>query len=180
MKNNIEQALIAGGLLGLAVIPFLVITHLSKKKKISLALTARLAALAHQSDSQLSRSEQIGAKAIALDENARRILFIDTNKNKDIMINLAEITACRLLKKMDVNAVGSIVLQLVNKNGALSYTLPFYRRFIDDETSLPTIIKAAEKWRYLILNLVSNQRKPGGIKLFRGLIPQACFSGSVT
>lgn len=179
MENNMEEALIAGGLLGLIIIPFLAITHLSKRKKISLAMTARLAALAHQSNSQLSRSEQIGAKAIGLDENAGRILFIDTNKNKDIIIDLAEITACKLLKKMDINAVGSIVLQLISKNGALSYTLPFYRRFIDDETSLSTIIKAAEKWRCLILNLVSNQRKPSGIKLFRGLAPQTSFSRPV-
>jgi hypothetical protein len=180
MENNLEEAWIAGSLLGLIVIPFLVITHLSKRKKISIAMTAKLAALAHQSNSQLSRSEQIGAKAIALDENARRILFIDTNKNKDIIIDLTEITACKLLKKMDVNAVGSIVLQLINKNGALSYTVPFYRRFIDDETCLPAIMKAAEKWRSLILNLVSNQRKPGGIKLFRGLTPQTSFSRPVT
>lgn len=180
MENNLEEALIGGGLLGLIIIPFLVITHLSNRKKITLAMAARLAALAHQSNSQLSRSEQIGVKAIALDENARRILFIDTNKNKDIIIDLAEITTCRLLKKMDVNAVGSIVLQLINKNGALSYTVPFYRRFIDDETSLPAIIKAAEKWRCLILNLVSNQRKSSGIKLFRGLTPQTSFSRPVT
>ncbi|HEY4327607.1 MAG TPA: hypothetical protein VGN20_26715 [Mucilaginibacter sp.] len=180
MENNVEEAWIAGSLLGLIVIPFLVITHLSKRKKISIAMTAKLAALAHQSNSQLSRSEQIGAKAIALDENARRILFIDTNKNKDIIIDLTEITACKLLKKMDVNAVGSIVLQLINKNGALSYTVPFYRRFIDDETCLPAIMKAAEKWRSLILNLVSNQRKPGGIKLFGGLTPQTSFSRPVT
>ena len=166
--------------MGLIAIPFLVITHLSKKRKISIAITEKLAALARQSNSQLSRSEQIGAKAIALDENARRILFIDANKNKDIMIDLAEITACKLLKKMDVNAIGSIVLQLINKNGALSYTVPFYRRFIDDETSLPAIIKAAEKWKCLIHNLVSNQRKPGGIELFRGLTPQTSFSGPAT
>ena len=180
MENNLEEALIAGGLLGLIVISFLVITHLSKRKKITLAMTARLAALAHQSNSQLSRSEQIGVKAIALDENARRILFIDTNKNKDIIIDLAEITTCRLLKKMDVNAVGYVVLQLINKNGALSYTLPFYRRFIDDETSLPFILKTAGEWRYLIHGLVSNQRKPGGIKLFGGLTPQTSFSRPVT
>lgn len=160
MENNLEEALIGGSLLGLIIIPFLVITHLLKRKKTSLAMTARLAALADQSNSQLAQSEQIGAKAIALDKTARRVLFIDTNKNKNIIIDLAEITACRLLKKMDVNAVGSIMLQLINKNGALSYTVPFYRRFVDDETSLRAIIKAAGKWRCLIHNLVSNQGSP--------------------
>ncbi|MFB9843831.1 hypothetical protein [Mucilaginibacter ginsenosidivorans] len=180
MENNLEEALIAGGLVGLIVIPFLVITQLSKRKKISVAMTAKLTALAHQSNSQLSRSEQIGARAIALDENARKILFIDTDKNKEIMIDLTEITACRLLKKMDINAVGSIVLQLINKNGVLSYTVPFYRRFIDDETCLPAVMKVAEKWRSLILNLVRSQRKPGGVKLFRGLTPQTSFSRPAT
>ncbi len=179
MENNIENTLIAGGLLGLIAISFLVITHLSKKRKISIAITEKLAALARQSNCQLSRSEQIGAKAIALDENARRILFIDANKNKDIIIDLAEITACRLLKKMDVNAVGSIVLQLINQNGALSCTVPFYRRFIDNETGLPTVIKAAKKWRCLIHSLVCDQRRPGGSKMFRGLTPQANFSRPV-
>lgn len=179
MENNLEEALITGGLLGLIVIPFLVMTRLSKRKKISTAMTAKLAALAHQSNSQLSRSEQIGARAIALDENARRILFIDTNKNKDIIIDLEEITACKLLKKMDVNAVGSIVLQLINQNGALSCTVPFYRRFIDNETGLPAIIKAAKKWRCLIHSLVCDQRRPGGSKMFRSLTPQANFSRPV-
>ncbi|WP_394771998.1 hypothetical protein [Mucilaginibacter sp.] len=180
MENNIENTLITGGLLGLIIVPFLVINHLSKRTKISLAMTERLAGLASRSNCQLSRSEQFGARAIGLDENAGTILFIDPYKNKDLIIDLAEITACKLLKKMDINAVGSIVLQLINKNGALVYTMPFYRRFIDDENCLPVIIKSAEKWRGLILNLVSSQRKPSGIKLFRGFTPQTSFSRPVT
>jgi hypothetical protein len=176
MENNIENVLIAGGLLGLIIVPFLVITHLSKRTKISLATTARLAALAHQSNCQLSRSEQFGARAIGLDENTGTILFIDMNKNKDLIIDLAEITACKLLKKMEAKAVGSVALQLINGNGTLSYTVPFYRRFIDDETCLPIIIKTVEKWRCLIHGLVSNQRKPGGMKSFSGLSRQTGFS----
>jgi hypothetical protein len=176
MENNLEEALIGGGLLGLIIIPFLVITHLSKRAKISVAMTARLAALASRSNCQLSRSEQFAAKAIGLDENARTVLFIETNKNKDLIIDLAEITACKLLKKMDVNAVGSIALQLISKNSMPSYTVPFYRRFIDDETCLPMIIKAAEKWRGLIHGLVSNQTAPGGMKSLSGLSHQPSFS----
>ena len=143
-------------------------------------MTAKLAALARQSNGQLSRSDQFGAKAIGLDKNARTILFIDTNKNKETIIDLREITACKLLKKMDANAVESIDLRLINKNGTLSYIVPFYRRFIDDETSPSTIIKTAEKWRCIIHSLVSDQRKPGGVKLFRGLTPQSSFSRPVT
>lgn len=176
MENNLENALIAGGLLGLIIIPFWVITHLSKRTKISLAMSAKLAALAGRSNCQLSRSEQFGARAIGLDENAGTILFIDTNRNKDLIIDLAEITACKLLKKMEAAAVGSIALQLIKGNGVLSYTVPFYRRFIDDETSLPIIIKAAEKWRGLIHGLVSNQTERGGMKSFSGLSRQPSFS----
>lgn len=176
MESNIENALIAGGLLGLIIIPFLVITHLSKKTKISLAMTARLAALADRSNCQLSRSEQFGARAIGLDENAGTILFIDTSKNEDLIIDLAEITACKLLKKMEADAVGSVALQLVNRNGMLSYNVPFYRRFIDDEACLPIIIKAAEKWRGLIHGLVSSQTGPTGVKSFSGLSRQPSFS----
>jgi hypothetical protein len=165
MENNLEDALIAGGLLGLIIIPFWVITQLSKKK-IRSAMTARLAALAYQSKCQLSRSEQFGAKAIGLDENAGRVFFMDTHKNEQLMIDLTRVTACKLLKKMDLNAVRSIELQLINENGALSSIVPFYRRFIDDELRIPAVIKTAEKWKCLIHGLISSQGKPSGIKSY--------------
>ena len=157
MENNIENTLIAGGLLGLISMPFLVINYLSKKK-IRSGVTAKLTDLAHKAKSQISHYEQLGAKAIGLDKNTRTILFVDTNETSELIIDLAKIKACKLLKKMNAAGVGSIELQLRDENNTLLYVVPFYRRFIDDESYLSAVFKVAEKWRQLIYNLINNQR----------------------
>ena len=65
---------------------------------------------------------------------------------------------------MNEAGVGSIELQLRDENDTLLYVVPFYRRFIDDESYLSAVFKVAEKWRQLIYNLINNQRKIDHIK----------------
>jgi hypothetical protein len=65
---------------------------------------------------------------------------------------------------MNAHEVGSIELQLRDENDTLLYVVPFYRRFIDDESYLSVVFKVAEKWRHLIYNLINNQRKINHIK----------------
>ncbi|HEY4327488.1 MAG TPA: hypothetical protein VGN20_26120 [Mucilaginibacter sp.] len=157
MEHTMENALIAGILLSVIIIPFFVITQKSKKQR-KVALAARLTDLADKTNCQITQSDLLDTKAIGLDENSQTILFIDTNEENNLIIDLTEISTCNLLKKIDSSAINSIQLHIKDKNDKLLHVVPFYKRFADNESHLSIVAKTAEKWRLLIERTINEHK----------------------
>ncbi|MEO6633516.1 MAG: hypothetical protein ABIN13_17385 [Mucilaginibacter sp.] len=140
MEHTVENALIIGALLSIITIPFFVITQKPKRQR-KIALAARLADLADKTNCQITQSDLLETKAIGLDENSQTILFIDTNEENNLIIDLTEIANCNLLKKTDSSGTNSIRLHIKDKNERLLHIVSLYKRFADNESHLHLLLK---------------------------------------
>lgn len=157
MDHTLENALIAGALLSIIIIPFWIITRRAKKQR-QITLAARLTDLANSINCSIMQPDLLDTKAIGLDEDKGLIFFVDTYEEGNQVIDLANAASCMLLKRMDRSAINSVQLCIKDKHEKLLHSLLFYKRFADNENHLSKVVKIAEKWRLLIERSINDHR----------------------
>jgi hypothetical protein len=160
MEQIIENSLIAGALFVLIVLPFIVIGRRLKKKREA-GMISRLNDAARAYGLNLSRYRMINNNLIGWDWENRALIFA-LDEERPEYINLDSVSRCYMLKKMNGNNVRSISLELLDGDGRLINSIPFYRQFTDSEMTLNNALKYAAEWESLIASDINGR----GNKLF--------------
>ncbi len=149
MNHITENALVAGVLLSIVLIPVVIITRKSKQKRIA-ALNQRLQSVANEHQLSLTRTELLGNKIIGWAQAGKALLF---GSAEGIAINdLSKAARCYVLKSMNGNAVKSIILQVADPVNRLVCSIPFYEQFMDNEMYLKQLELQAKDWEQLLNN----------------------------
>ncbi|MDN3583204.1 hypothetical protein [Mucilaginibacter flavus] len=149
MNHITENALVAGVLLSIVLIPVVIITRKSKQKRIA-ALNQRLQSVANEHQLSLTRTELLGNKIIGWAQAGKALLF---GSAEGIAINdLSKAARCYVLKSMNGNAVKSIILQVADPVNRLVCSIPFYEQFMDNELALKQLEQQAKDWEQLLNN----------------------------
>jgi hypothetical protein len=149
MNHVTENALIAGTLLAIFIIPVVIITRRSKQKRIA-ALNQQLQSIANDNNLSLTRSELIGNKIIGWAQAGKALLF---GSGDSIVLNdLNAATRCYVMKSMNGTAVKSIILQITDAANRQLCSLYFYQQFADNELQLKQLENQAKDWELLLNN----------------------------
>ncbi|SEP14374.1 hypothetical protein [Mucilaginibacter sp. OK283] len=147
MNHITENALVAGTLLAVFIIPVVIITRRSKQKRFA-ALNQRLQAIANEHQLSISRSEFIGNKIIGWAQSGKALLF---GSQETVTVNdLNNAARCYVLKSMNGTAVKSIILQIADQANRQLCSIPFYQQFIDNELKLKQLETQAKDWEALL------------------------------
>jgi hypothetical protein len=149
MNHITENALVAGILLSIVIIPVVIITRKSKQKRIA-ALNQKLQTAANEYQLSLTRTELLGNKIIGWAQAGKTLLF---GSIEGIVLNdLNNATRCYVLKSMNGNSVKSIILQVADPVNRLVCSIPFYEQFMDNELTLKQLELQAKDWEQLLNN----------------------------
>ena len=152
MNQIIENSLIAGCLLVLIVLPFILIGRHLKKKRTE-GMIGRLKDAAGTFGVTLSRYGIINNAILGWDSAQRRLLFaLDEERPENVDLN--EVSGCYTLKRMNGRDVRSVSLQLVDGNDRLLHSISFYRQFTDSELTLNKALAHSAEWEALIKNAI--------------------------
>jgi hypothetical protein len=147
MNHITENALIAGVLLSIFILPVVVITRRSKQKRIA-SLNKHLQTIINEQQLSLTHSELIGNKIIGWAQAGKTLMF---GTSDGMMINdLSTANRCYVLKSMNGKAVKSIVLQIADPTNKLVCSIPFYQQFMDNELKLKQLEAQAKDWEQLL------------------------------
>jgi hypothetical protein len=160
MEQIIENSLIAGALFVLIVLPFIVLGKRLKKKREA-GMMGRLNNAARAYGLNLSRYRMINNNLVGWDWENRALIFA-MDEERPEYINLDKVSRCHMLKKMNGNNVRSVSLELLDGDGRLINSIPFYRQFTDSEMTLNNALKYAAEWESLIASDINGR----GNKLF--------------
>ena len=148
MEQIIENSLIAGALFVLIVLPFIVIGKRLKKKREA-RIIGRLNDAARAYGLNLSRYRMINNNLVGWDWENRALIFA-MDEERPEYVNLDKVSRCHTLKRMNGNGVRSVSLELLDGDGRLINSIPFYRQFTDSEMTLNNALKYAAEWESLI------------------------------
>ena len=147
MNHITENALVAGVLLSIFILPVVAITRRSKQKRIA-SLNKHLQTIINEQQLSLTHSELIGNKIIGWAQAGKTLLF---GTSDGMMINdLSTANRCYILKSMNGKAVKSIVLQIADPTNKLVCSIPFYQQFTDNELKLKQLEAQAKDWEQLL------------------------------
>lgn len=144
-----ENALIAGGLLTLFVLPVYLFARRSQQKRKAL-LADKLHLTLTRLNLELTRSEYIGTKMLAWDQPNRTLLYADQNQPEVVVHDLRQAVRSYMIKSMNGTSVRSIILQIANPQGKLLCSIPFFQQFSDNEMKLKLYEKQAREWEQLL------------------------------
>lgn len=147
MNHITENALVAGTLLAIFIIPVVIVTRRSKQKRIA-GLNQQLQAIANEHQLSLSRSEFIGNKIIGWAQAGKKLFF--GAHDAIIVSDLTAATRCYVLKSMNGTAVKSIILQIADSANRQLCSIPFYQQFMDNEMKLKQLEDQAKDWEQLL------------------------------
>ncbi|WP_184550308.1 hypothetical protein [Mucilaginibacter sp. FT3.2] len=147
MNHITENALVAGTLLAVFIIPIVIVTRRSKQKRIA-GLNQQLQAIANEHQLSLSRSEFIGNKIIGWAQAGKKLLF--GTHDTIVVSDLSAATRCYVLKSMNGTAVKSIILQIADSANRQLCSIHFYQQFMDNEMKLKQLEEQAKDWEQLL------------------------------
>ncbi len=147
MNHITENALIAGTLLSVFIIPIVVITRRSKQKRVT-ALNQRLQTVVNERNLSLTKSQLIGNKIIGWVQSAQTLIF--GTQDKMVISDLSNATRCYVIKSMNGSSVKSIILQVADDQNRTVCAIPFYEQFIDNEMNVSQLETQVKSWEFLL------------------------------
>jgi hypothetical protein len=147
MNHITENALIAGTLLAVFVIPAVIITRRSKQKRIK-ALNQRLQIVLNERGLSLTSSQLLGNKIIGWAQSAKTLIF--GTHDKMIISDLTAAVKFYVIKSMNGTSVKSIILQIANQNNQSVCAIPFYEQFLDNEMNVKELEVQAKSWETML------------------------------
>jgi hypothetical protein len=149
MTHTIENALIAGGLLTLFIVPIYVVARRAQNKRAAL-LNQKLQGALTQHNLNLTRSEHLGRKMLGWDQQNQKLVYTDHEHPEAVIYDLQTATKSYVLKSMNGTSVKSITLQVTDLKQKLVCSLPFYHQFMDNEMKLNQFESQAKDWEQLL------------------------------
>jgi hypothetical protein len=143
------------------VIGCIAITEEGKKRKLQIYLHKSFNALVREYNLSLADIDFFREKAIGIDTEKKKLLFVDKNNNKpsQMCINLKEFTFCLLCDRKDPHSnAGRIFLELVSLGNNENVQLDFFNPASDIKYAKMQLAAKAEYWKNKI-NLLINTKK---------------------
>jgi ferric iron reductase protein FhuF len=146
MSHLLENALIAGVLLCIFIIPVMLIIRQNRKKR-----KQRMAALLQTTLDiyrlELEKSGEIGGRFVGWDNTQRTLLLIADSDSQPELIALEKAVRCDVIKDYQSAAVQAILLQFSDSRNQPMYKLSLYHQYKDNEMHLRSIEVQADEWK---------------------------------
>jgi len=147
MNHIAENALIAGALLSVFILPVAILTRRSKQKRLD-GLHQNLQTIASERKMALTRREFLDNRIIGWSESANTLFQVSP---EGFTINdLDKASRCYVLKNINGNAVKSVLLQIVDPANKPLYSISFYQQFLDNEQKLKQLEAQARDWEQML------------------------------
>jgi len=138
-------------LLPTLIIGFLAILEGRRKKQIKKALQEAIGQLVNKNELLIIEIDYFGHKAIGIDRNRKKLLFVTYYKGfvDQICIDLKTLVFCRVGKTKDEYSkdVKKVFIEVKNKGNTEVSRLVFYDRSSDPIDTKTSMIKMAEYWK---------------------------------
>jgi hypothetical protein len=149
VKMDIDLTTIIIAVIGLSIFIIPVILDRLSEKKRSKGIETEFLALAKNQNVKISHYDVWrNSNAIGIDQNSKKVFFLKKQKesNQEILIDLAQVKKCRIVKTDSKNHIG--LTFTFSEAGKPETTLDFYSKNRDNNPDGE--YKLAEKWLGII------------------------------